>query len=106
MDFDVWAQMGNRGWSYAEVLPYFKRNECRRGEGDDTFRGREGRYVIEDLDWPHPLCEAFMEGAVQNRIPENSDYNGESQEGVGFFQRSIDRGVRVSSAKSLSASCR
>ena len=99
MDFDVWAQMGNRGWSYAEVLPYFKRNECRRGEGDDTFRGREGRYVIEDLDWPHPLCEAFMEGAVQNGIPRNPDYNGESQEGVGFFQRSIDRGVRVSSAR-------
>ena len=99
MDYDVWAQMGNRGWSYAEVLPYFKRYERRVGDGDDTFRGREGRYVIEDLEWEHPLCDAFMEGAISQGIPRNPDYNGASQEGVGFFQRSINRGVRVSSAR-------
>jgi choline dehydrogenase len=99
MDFDVWAQKGNRGWSYAEVLPYFKRNEKRRGDGDDTFRGRDGRYVIEDLEWQHPVCEAFMDGAVESGIPRNPDYNGATQEGVGYFQRSVDRGVRVSSAR-------
>ena len=99
MDFDVWAQMGNRGWSYAEVLPYFKRNERRVGAADDRFRGREGRYVIGDLEWQNPLCDAFMEGAVSAGIPRNPDYNGASQEGVGFFQRSIDKGMRVSSAR-------
>ncbi|MEM7405725.1 MAG: GMC family oxidoreductase N-terminal domain-containing protein [Pseudomonadota bacterium] len=99
MDFDVWAQMGNRGWSYAEVLPYFKRNERRIGAGDDTFRGRDGRYVIEDLEWQHPLCDAFMDGAVGAGIPRNPDYNGATQEGVGFFQRSIHQGRRVSSAR-------
>jgi choline dehydrogenase len=99
MDFDVWAQRGNRGWSYAEVLPYFKRNERRVGDGDDTFRGRDGRYVIEDLEWQHPLVDAFMDGAVEQGIPRNPDYNGASQEGVGHFQRSINKGVRVSSAR-------
>ena len=99
MDFDVWAQMGNRGWSYAEVLPYFKRNERRVGAGDDRFRGREGRYSIGDLTWEHPLCDAFMDGAVSEGIPRNPDYNGASQEGVGFFQRSIHQGKRVSSAR-------
>ncbi len=99
MDFDVWAQMGNRGWSYAEVLPYFKRNERRIGDGDDRFRGREGRYAIGDLAWDHPLCDAFMEGAETLGIPRNPDYNGARQEGVGFFQRSIHQGKRVSSAR-------
>ena len=99
LDYDVWAQMGNRGWSYAEVLPYFKRCERREGDGDDTFRGRDGRYVIEDLEWEHPLCDAFVSGAASVGIPVNPDYNGASQEGVGFFQRSINKGVRVSSAR-------
>jgi choline dehydrogenase len=70
------------------------------GDGDDKFRGREGQYVIEDLEWDHPLCDAFMEGATSLGIPRNADYNGEAQEGVGFFQRSIHKGLRQSSARS------
>ena len=69
MDFDTWAQMGNRGWGYADVLPYFKRLERRIGDGDDTFRGRDGALTVTDIDWTHPLCEAFIEGAVQMRHP-------------------------------------
>ncbi len=99
LDFDVWAQLGNRGWSYAEVLPYFKRSESRVGQGDGRFRGRDGPYVIEDLLWEHPLCDAFVQGATSLGIPHNHDYNGEQQEGVGFFQRSISRGVRQSTAR-------
>ena len=64
MDFDTWAQMGNRGWGYADVLPYFKRLERRIGEGEDTYRGRDGNLTVTDMDWRDPLCEAFMEGAV------------------------------------------
>lgn len=96
MDFDTWAQMGNRGWGYADVLPYFKRLEKRVGEGDDTFRGRDGNLTVTTMDWRDPLCEAFMEGAVSLGIPRNPDYNGKIQEGVSYCQRTIDKGLRVS----------
>ncbi|MBR0686629.1 GMC family oxidoreductase N-terminal domain-containing protein [Bradyrhizobium manausense] len=96
MDFDTWAQMGNRGWGYADVLPYFKRLEKRVGEGDNTFRGRDGKLTVTTMEWRDPLCEAFMEGAVSLGIPRNPDYNGAKQEGVSYCQRTIDKGLRVS----------
>ncbi|MBC9882273.1 choline dehydrogenase [Bradyrhizobium sp. INPA01-394B] len=98
MDFDTWAQMGNRGWGYADVLPYFKRLEKRVGEGDSTFRGRDGKLTVTTMDWRDPLCEAFMEGAVSLGIPRNPDYNGAKQEGVSYCQRTINNGLRVSGA--------
>ena len=98
LDFDTWAQMGNRGWSYGEVLPYFRRMERRIGEGDATFRGREGSLTVTDIDWKHPLCEAFIAGAVGLGIPRNPDYNATSQEGVSYAQRTIANGRRVSAA--------
>ena len=98
-DYDQWAQFGNRGWGYADVLPYFKRTENREGAADDdTYRGREGAMAVTDLDWRHPLCEAFIEGAVRHGIPRNPDYNGERQEGVTYAQRTISNGRRVSTA--------
>ena len=99
MDFDIWAQHGNRGWSYADVLPYFKRSECRIGPGDERYRGRDGEFVVEDLAWRDPLCEAFIAGAESIGIPRNPDYNGERQEGVGYFQRSVHRNRRMSTAR-------
>lgn len=96
MDFDTWAQMGNRGWGYADVLPYFRRLEKRVGEGEDIYRGREGNLTVTTMNWRDPLCEAFMEGAVSLGIPRNPDYNGKTQEGVSYCQRTIDRGLRVS----------
>lgn len=96
MDFDTWAQMGNRGWGYADVLPYFKRLEKRVGEGDALYRGRDGSLTVTTMDWRDPLCEAFMEGAVSLGIPRNPDYNGGIQEGVSYCQRTIDKGLRVS----------
>lgn len=98
MDFDTWAQMGNRGWGYADVLPYFKRLEKRVGEGEALYRGREGSLTVTTMEWRDPLCEAFMEGAVSLGIPRNPDYNGKTQEGVSYCQRTIDRGLRVSGA--------
>ena len=97
-DFDTWAQFGNRGWGYADVLPYFRRTEKRIGDGDDTYRGRDGAVTVTDLEWRHPLCEAFIEGCVQNGIPRNPDYNGAKQEGVSYVQRTIKNGRRVSTA--------
>jgi choline dehydrogenase len=97
-DFDTWAQMGNRGWSYQDVLPYFKRMEKRIGFGEDAYRGREGNLAVTTMEWKDTLCEAFMDGAVSLGIPRNPDYNGAIQEGVSYVQRTIQNGRRVSSA--------
>ena len=100
-DYDGWAQRGNRNWGYADVLPYFKRLERRIGEGDETFRGREGGLTITDIDSHHPLSEAFIAGAVEMGIPRNPDYNGESQLGINYAQRAILKGRRVSAARAF-----
>ncbi len=97
-DFDTWAQLGNRGWGYADVLPYFKRLERRIGEGEAAYRGRDGQLTVTDIDWHDPLCEAFIAGAVSLGIPRNADYNGATQEGVSYAQRTIHNGRRVSAA--------
>jgi choline dehydrogenase len=99
MDFDGWAQRGNHGWGYADVLPYFRRTERRVGEADETFRGREGNLPITDLEWRDPICDAFIEGAVQMGIPRNRDYNGTMQAGVSYVQRVIQNGRRASAAR-------
>ena len=101
MDFDVWAQKGNKGWSYSDLLPYFKRYENRLGEYDEIFRGNEGELPITDLEYRDPLCEAFIEGAVEEGIPRNKDYNGKTQEGVSYVQRTTKGRFRVSSAKAF-----
>ena len=101
MDFDTWAQLGNRGWGYADVLPYFRRMERRLGDGDATFRGRDGSLTVTDIDWRHPLCDAFIEGAAGLGIPRNPDYNGAIQEGVAYAQRTILKGRRVSAARAF-----
>ena len=103
LDFDGWAQRGNNGWGYSDVLPYFRRSEQRIADVpdavDETFRGHEGKLPITDLDWRDPLCEAFIEGAVQMGIPRNRDYNGTMQAGVSYVQRIIRNGRRVSAAR-------
>lgn len=99
-DYDQWAQLGNTGWSYDNVLPYFKRSERRVG-GEDRFRGREGELVVSDSDWRHPVCEAFIESAESVGVPRNPDYNGQTQVGVGYTQRNINRGWRWSSARAF-----
>ncbi len=97
-DYDHWAQLGNTGWGYRDVLPYFKRSEARVGEADDAVRGRSGPVPVTDMDWLHPVSEAFIEAAVRSGWPRNPDYNSGEQEGVGYFQRFISNGLRVSTA--------
>ena len=104
MDFDVWAQMGNRGWSYDDVLPYFRRYETHDTEkaGQDTqYRGQDGEMKITDLAWRDPLCEAFIKGAESIGIPRNSDYNGETQEGTSYVQRTSTGKLRMSAARAF-----
>ena len=99
-DLDSWAQRGNRGWGYVDMLPYYKRTERRIGIADDRIHGREGNLPVTDIDWFHPICEAFIDGAAGMGLPRCVDYNsGDRQEGVGYFQRAIYRGWRHSAAR-------
>lgn len=105
-DFDGWAAAGNPGWSYREVLPYFKRNERRMAASgapaDDRYRGRAGALPVCSYQFPDALCEAFMDAAAACGIPHHAktgaDYNGASQFGTGRFQAMIENGRRVSAA--------
>jgi choline dehydrogenase len=98
-DFDTWAQMGNRGWSYHDVLPIFKRMESYAGEGDDAFRGREGPLHVTNPEPRDPLFATIIKAAGQVGIRHNPDYNGASQEGVAMSQATIARGRRMSTAR-------
>ncbi len=100
-DFNGWAQRGNRGWGYADVLPYFRRTERRIGVADDAVRGRDSGVPVTDMDWFHPISEAFIRGVVGLGIPRNPDYNSGDQAGVGYFQRAILNGRRVSAARAF-----
>lgn len=98
-DFDGWAQRGNRGWAWDDVLPYFRRSVRRL----DIEKGPEqGEAIpVTRMDWLHPVSEAFIRGCINVGIPQNPDYNNGHQAGVGYFQRTIDRGWRVSSARAF-----
>ena len=86
MDYDNWAQMGCRGWSYDEVLPFFKKSETYRGTGDPEFRSTGGPLIVEDYRTILPLTHAFVEAAKQAGYPFTPDYNGARQEGVAYSQ--------------------
>jgi len=101
MDYDGWAQRGNHGWGYADILPYFRRTETREGDADPTYRGNEGPLRVTDINWSHPITEAFIEGAVSIGIPRAKDYNGAKQEGVSYSQRTIANGRRMSAARAF-----
>ncbi len=97
-DYDHWAQLGNRGWSYQDVLPVFKRMERYDG-GSDEFRGRNG--LLRVTDTPRhkvPLLEKMIAAAEKMGLPFNPDLNGESQEGIGMSQVTIAKGRRQSTA--------
>jgi choline dehydrogenase len=96
-DFDTWAQLGNKGWSYADVLPYFKRLESYDG-GEDAYRGRDGLLRVTDPDESGPLYDALIEAAGQVGIPRNPDYNGARQEGIAMSQATMANGRRMSTA--------
>jgi choline dehydrogenase len=97
-DFDTWAELGNPGWGYEDVLPYFRRSERLYGPGDDRFRGRDGAMPVSPISWRTTVGETFLEGAHSIGIPESADYNGESQIGVNYTQGNILRGRRWSTA--------
>jgi choline dehydrogenase len=97
-DYDHWAQLGNRGWSYQDVLPIFKAIESYRG-GDAQVRGREGPILVSDIDERGRLYDSVFAAAESVGIRPNRDYNGPDQEGIAMTQASIGRGRRMSTAR-------
>jgi choline dehydrogenase len=85
-DFDGWAQMGCRGWSYDDVLPYFMKSEQYVQGGDREVRGQDGPLKVEDYRTILPLTHRFVEGAQQAGFPFNPDLNGKQRHGVGYSQ--------------------
>jgi choline dehydrogenase len=96
-DYDHWRQLGNAGWSFQDVLPYFKRAEDQE-RGADDLHGVGGPLSVSDVCEPHPLCEAFLDAAEQCGIPRTDDFNGPKQEGAGYFQLTAKKGRRWSTA--------
>jgi choline dehydrogenase len=97
-DYDTWAQLGNRGWSYREVLPIFKDMESYQGEGDAEYRGRNGPLKVSENFETGPLYDALIKAAGAVGIEYTEDYNGAKQDGIGMTQMTIRAGRRMSTA--------
>ncbi len=95
LDYDTWSKLGNRGWSYEDVLPYFKKSEHYEGDGNAS-RGKDGPLNVRDIDERHILGDAFIDAAEANGFPRNEDYNNGSQEGFGYYQATIKNSRRWS----------
>ena len=104
-DYDDWAAEGNVGWSFDEVLPYFKRAEHNE-RGADAFHGTGGPLNVMDLQRPNRFGPAFVEAGRQAGYPVNPDFNGATQEGVGLYQVTHRAGERFSAAKAYLAPAR
>jgi len=97
-DFDEWASLGNEGWAYKDVLPYFKRSEHNE-DITNEYHGNEGPLnVTFPKYFQTPYAQAFVDACIETGIPENNDYNGAKQEGAGLFQFTIKDGRRHSCA--------
>jgi choline dehydrogenase len=96
-DFEEWARLGNTGWGYADVLPYFRKSEDQQ-QGEDAYHGVGGPLAVSALPDRHQLCDAFIAAAAEIGIPRNDDFNGERQEGAGYYHTTARRGRRASCA--------
>ena len=98
-DFDDWQALGNPGWGWSDVLPYFKKSETN-SDGGNAYRGDRGPIYVNNVSAEyHPLCHTFIEAAKQNGFDYNPDFNGADQEGVGFYQINTRNGKRMSTAR-------
>lgn len=96
-DYEHWAALGNAGWGYDAVLPYFIRSEGNQ-RGADALHGGDGPLKVSDIAARHALIEAFIAGAQQRGVPRTEDFNGVAQEGAGYYQLTTHRGWRCSTA--------
>ena len=95
-DFDRWRQLGNTGWGYADVLPYFRKSEDQQ-RGADEFHGIGGPLAVSDME-RLPICDAFIAAAEQCGYGRNPDFNGGAQEGFGYYQLTTRNGRRCSAS--------
>jgi choline dehydrogenase-like flavoprotein len=96
-DYDEWAAQGAAGWSYNDVLPYFRRSENNE-RGEDQYHGNLGPLSVCEGRSRNPLMGAFVQAAVEAGYEENQDFNGETQDGVGLYQNTQRNGMRCSAA--------
>ena len=99
-DYDGWRDQGNPGWGWDDVLPYFKRSE-RHFRGESELHGGSGELSVTPVHEPHPASAAFVQAARNLGIPATDDFNGPSQEGVGYLQLMIRDGVRASTSSAF-----
>ena len=98
-DFDAWEALGNPGWGWDSVLPYFKKSENNE-RGGNTWRGTGGPLHVSDVSKQlHPLNQAYLKAAEEAGLPYNDDFNGETQEGAGLYQITTRNGFRMSAAR-------
>ncbi len=97
-DYERWVELGNNGWSYDDVLQYFKKSEDQE-RGADEYHGVGGPLKVSDLRLRRPIADYFIQAATEIGIPRNDDYNGAIQEGVSYFQQTAHKGFRWSTAK-------
>ena len=97
-DYDTWAQLGNRGWSYREVLPIFRDMESFQGDADEDYRGRNGPLKVTESNESGAIYDALIKAAGQVGITYTKDYNGAKQDGIGMTQATIRGGRRMSTA--------
>jgi choline dehydrogenase len=96
-DYDHWRQLGNPGWSWDDVLPYFKRSEDQE-RGADAFHGAGGPLAVSNMRIRREICDAYIRAAEELGIPARDDFNGAQQEGAGYFQLTARNGLRCSAA--------
>ncbi len=96
-DYDGWRDLGNPGWGWDDVLPYFKRSEGHY-RGDSALHGGQGELGISPVHNPHPASEAFIQAAMALGIPRTDDFNGPQQDGVGYLDLMVRGGQRSSTA--------
>lgn len=99
-DYDNWGQLGNRGWSYNDVLPFFRRHEDF-ADGSSGFHGAGGELRVEPLADPHPLTSAFLNAAQDAGFARNDDFNGPTQDGFGLHHLTQLGGERLGSARAF-----
>lgn len=96
-DYDRWAELGCSGWSYDDVLPYFRRAE-NQTRGEDEYHGTGGPLHVSNMSFARPICDDFIKGVEATGTPRNDDINGAEQEGVGYYQLTAHKGRRCSGA--------
>ena len=104
-DYEHWRQLGNTGWGWDDVLPYFRQAE-KFEHGEDAWHGAAGPLAVSDMRVRRPVCDRFIAAANRAGVPANADFNGAAQEGIGYFHLTMRNGLRCSSATAYLAAAK